>query len=440
MTLGKTPFIKDAGCNKMTCTLPTCRNVQCYICSKNCDYKHFAQRNLAPDGRCPLYDNSEDRHEKEVKKAQEEITKRVQSERPDILPRSLEINVSNNVRQDEERRRCLVDPVHPQVDRARQIQEIAREFRERIWDRQEGYDGEELRDPAEEARAIFNRHLAFPPLGAPPGPNGLPAMLQEYLGHEHLYVEGYGAPRNPPPVTPPEHLEDPQQERLTQPQSRANTPAKAATPAAPNVIDAPGRWNPLLGNIRPMHQEPRPPRDVNNANGTNRAPAAIAEPTFIDAQRVLEGYALARSQATRRLHGRQPVLPIGRQSPQVQNYHEYALRTGRLRTRGDHARVAEYAQLYQGQPLASAPRGSEQPGVNNGAGWRNNTDITRSANHGTNPEPPRHERLGRLEPLPSRRSGVLPRMAGGGPTSAAQANGAFLRQQAQRPTQSRHSE
>ncbi|KAE9566031.1 hypothetical protein CGMCC3_g17793 [Colletotrichum fructicola] len=32
-----TPFIREAGCNKMTCARPGCRNVQC----QSCDYSHF---------------------------------------------------------------------------------------------------------------------------------------------------------------------------------------------------------------------------------------------------------------------------------------------------------------------------------------------------------------------------------------------------------------
>lgn len=102
----KSPFIKDFGCNKMTCPVTTCRNMQCYICSKDCDYNHFVQKHVRPeDSQCPLYDNSEDRHEKEVKEAQDKITREVKSERPDIAQENLEINMSDRVREDEERRR-----------------------------------------------------------------------------------------------------------------------------------------------------------------------------------------------------------------------------------------------------------------------------------------------------------------------------------------------
>ncbi|PKK50754.1 hypothetical protein CI102_5891, partial [Trichoderma harzianum] len=36
-----TPFIKILGCNKVSCT--RCGNIQCDVCSKNCDYNHFKE-------------------------------------------------------------------------------------------------------------------------------------------------------------------------------------------------------------------------------------------------------------------------------------------------------------------------------------------------------------------------------------------------------------
>ncbi|KAH6950995.1 hypothetical protein BKA56DRAFT_438290, partial [Ilyonectria sp. MPI-CAGE-AT-0026] len=36
-----TPFVKEGGCHKMTCSVQECRNVQCYVCPENCDYSHF---------------------------------------------------------------------------------------------------------------------------------------------------------------------------------------------------------------------------------------------------------------------------------------------------------------------------------------------------------------------------------------------------------------
>jgi hypothetical protein len=56
-------FIKEDGCNKMTCP---CGNLQCYICSQNITgYDHFGK------GKCPQYDDTKERHRREVAAAQE---------------------------------------------------------------------------------------------------------------------------------------------------------------------------------------------------------------------------------------------------------------------------------------------------------------------------------------------------------------------------------
>lgn len=58
-------FVKDGGCNQMTCS---CGNSQCFVCSQNVDgHDHFEQS----DGECPLFDNSEERQRREVASAQE---------------------------------------------------------------------------------------------------------------------------------------------------------------------------------------------------------------------------------------------------------------------------------------------------------------------------------------------------------------------------------
>lgn len=60
----ETPFIKEEGCNKMTCT--KCRNVQCYVCSESCSYQHFDDsRRGGKVGNCPLFDDVGVRHYEE---------------------------------------------------------------------------------------------------------------------------------------------------------------------------------------------------------------------------------------------------------------------------------------------------------------------------------------------------------------------------------------
>ncbi|KAH9807824.1 RING finger protein [Teratosphaeria destructans] len=99
----KKAFIKEYGCNKMTC--PSCAHTQCYICSKSLtDYNHFDQAPGRATGggertqKCPLYDNVEERHEREVREAEEAARAQAVAENPDVTADDLEIKVSNSVK------------------------------------------------------------------------------------------------------------------------------------------------------------------------------------------------------------------------------------------------------------------------------------------------------------------------------------------------------
>ncbi|KAH9870410.1 hypothetical protein IAQ61_005885 [Plenodomus lingam] len=95
------PFVKEMGCNKMTCS--HCRNVQCYVCSKNVTgYDHFGE---FEHGKCPLHENIEDRHEEEVKKAADEAMTKLRAENPDLSEADLMIKVSDRVKQVEDVRK-----------------------------------------------------------------------------------------------------------------------------------------------------------------------------------------------------------------------------------------------------------------------------------------------------------------------------------------------
>ncbi|KAK3898961.1 hypothetical protein C8A05DRAFT_18530 [Staphylotrichum tortipilum] len=105
-----TPFIKENGCNKMTCVRPGCGNVQCYVCSKSCDYSHFDDAGRGgKKGNCPLFDSVEDRHERDVQAAEEEILKRLAEEKPGLEAAMLKVNFSDKVKKDDERRK-LANP------------------------------------------------------------------------------------------------------------------------------------------------------------------------------------------------------------------------------------------------------------------------------------------------------------------------------------------
>ncbi|OBR02390.1 Ubiquitin-conjugating enzyme [Colletotrichum higginsianum IMI 349063] len=81
-----TPFIKDEGCNKMTCVAANCANIQCYVCSQSCDYSHFNDpARGGKQGNCPLFDDVNARHNAEVQRAEEEA-------RQKVLESNLQIN------------------------------------------------------------------------------------------------------------------------------------------------------------------------------------------------------------------------------------------------------------------------------------------------------------------------------------------------------------
>lgn len=89
----------------MTCT--KCGNIQCYVCSKSCDYSHFNDtRRGGKSGNCDLFDKEgvEARHQAEVKAAEEEARKKVQEEHKDLDPELLQFKESEKVKQDEARK------------------------------------------------------------------------------------------------------------------------------------------------------------------------------------------------------------------------------------------------------------------------------------------------------------------------------------------------
>ena len=85
----KTKFVKDIGCNKMTCK---CGNTQCYVCGESAGYEHFGQGGTKSSKKCPLHDiDPEERHRKDVEKAEKEAREGVQKEFPQVAAEDLEI-------------------------------------------------------------------------------------------------------------------------------------------------------------------------------------------------------------------------------------------------------------------------------------------------------------------------------------------------------------
>jgi len=108
-----TPFVKEEGCNKMTCTRNGCHNVQCYICSKSCAYDHFDDQSRGgKKGNCPLFESTSERHNTEVDKAAKEARDKVRAEHPEYSEEDLEIKMSENVLKDDEQRKSMDPRAH----------------------------------------------------------------------------------------------------------------------------------------------------------------------------------------------------------------------------------------------------------------------------------------------------------------------------------------
>lgn len=115
----KNKFVKDYGCNKMTC--PTCGTHMCYVCKQTVtNYNHFSDshRPAIPGAsgpkKCPLHDDVEARHDADVKKAEEEAMRKVREENPDLSEEELKLQVSDAVKKAElNRRNARVGPPHP---------------------------------------------------------------------------------------------------------------------------------------------------------------------------------------------------------------------------------------------------------------------------------------------------------------------------------------
>ncbi|KAJ7709797.1 hypothetical protein B0H17DRAFT_238676 [Mycena rosella] len=93
-------FIKEQGCNKMTC--PNCFALSCYICRKLITgYDHFAQQPGQPavasssktGAKCALWDAVEQRHAEEVTEAAKKALEEYKQAHPDINEDNLKVDL-----------------------------------------------------------------------------------------------------------------------------------------------------------------------------------------------------------------------------------------------------------------------------------------------------------------------------------------------------------
>ena len=151
------PFLKDDGCNKMTCL---CGNSQCHVCSQNATYDHFG------DDRCPLYDDATERERREVAAAQFQAVLTVLRKQKDmtqdelVVDKNLIGNIAENLwvdNNDDGDDHNLYGPPRPLEERARDaLKEKWREDieRERARAEQIARDRTERDEREREAREL----------------------------------------------------------------------------------------------------------------------------------------------------------------------------------------------------------------------------------------------------------------------------------------------
>lgn len=90
-------FIKEHGCNKMTC--PNCHTVSCYVCRKIIHgYGHFDEsphaRGRSDKGKCALWDQSvEKRHADEVSAAAKRALEELKSKQPGVDASAIKVDI-----------------------------------------------------------------------------------------------------------------------------------------------------------------------------------------------------------------------------------------------------------------------------------------------------------------------------------------------------------
>ncbi|KAH8835392.1 hypothetical protein DL96DRAFT_50072 [Flagelloscypha sp. PMI_526] len=91
------PFIKEAGCNKMAC--PNCHALSCYNCRKLISgYEHFDRRSPgsagpSSGGKCLLWEPVEQRHDEEVKRAEQEAREEYKRNNPNANDEDLRVDL-----------------------------------------------------------------------------------------------------------------------------------------------------------------------------------------------------------------------------------------------------------------------------------------------------------------------------------------------------------
>ncbi|PHH71323.1 hypothetical protein CDD80_5358 [Ophiocordyceps camponoti-rufipedis] len=186
------PFIKEGGCNKMSCTRSGCSNVQCYICSKSCDYTHFNDtRRGGKKGNCPLFDVVDSRHARDAWQAEQKARQLVESENPDMDPGLLDFRMSREVFE-REKQLCRVSNLSGQdvrdLEQMRARYGVAPDSSDKVGQRGQ------LPAPVVERRPEGMRFGLGVGRREPPRPSALAQEAPAAIGSEGYAIKGLARP------------------------------------------------------------------------------------------------------------------------------------------------------------------------------------------------------------------------------------------------------
>jgi len=103
-------YVKESGCNKIVCS--RCKTMSCYVCSAIVkDYSHFNDSGRGGrTGNCPLFDNTDERHENDIREAEKAAIAKIQAEYPGIDEDEMRVKLSQAVEQATQKKIAAAGP------------------------------------------------------------------------------------------------------------------------------------------------------------------------------------------------------------------------------------------------------------------------------------------------------------------------------------------
>ena len=198
-------ILKEEGCNKVICT--SCSAVLCDYCGKDISkvmYNHFDGQGRAPPGvvtngpgaKCPLYDESNKRKDRQVEEAEKQAMAKVRAEHPDLSEDDLKIKFAESVETPSRPHQQWRMHRHPHFDEV-----VIPPFEAMVEERIRNVVRHERHRPDPQPRP----QAAIPNFGAAMRPGV----------YERLYEEALRQPQDgqqQPPARPQDNARDPMQD------------------------------------------------------------------------------------------------------------------------------------------------------------------------------------------------------------------------------------